>query len=213
MNSPSTNSPKENSRAYDYVLFDLGGVLVKLTGVAVMQRLAGIDHEEEVWERWLACEWVRRFERGLCSVDDFGRGVVSDWELPIGVAEFVEAFGAWPESMIDGAEALVRDAGEATRVGCLSNTNALHWEERMSRWSLGSLFDVTFLSYQMGLVKPDREVFEYVAAALDTPATRVVLVDDNAINVEQAAAVGFAARQARGVEEARAALVDLGVLS
>ena len=90
---------------YDYVLFDLGGVLVKLTGVAAMQRLAGLDHEDEVWRRWLACEWVRRFERGLCSADDFGRGVVAEWDLPIGPAEFLEAFSAWPESMIDGADA------------------------------------------------------------------------------------------------------------
>jgi HAD superfamily hydrolase (TIGR01509 family) len=198
---------------YDYVLFDLGGVLVKLTGVAAMQRLAGLDHEDEVWRRWLACEWVRRFERGLCSADDFGRGVVAEWNLPIGPAEFLESFAAWPESMIGGADALVRAAGERARVGCLSNTNALHWRQRMATWDLGSLFDVVFLSYEMGLVKPDREVFEHVAAALGTPPGRIVFLDDNAINVEQAAAVGFAARQARGVDEARAALVDLGVLA
>jgi putative hydrolase of the HAD superfamily len=197
---------------YHYVLFDLGGVLVKLTGVSAMQRLAGLDHEDEVWRRWLACEWVRRFERGQCTADEFGRGVVADWDLPIAPAEFLEAFGIWPESMFDGAEALVRDAGEQARVGCLSNTNALHWEQHMSRWGLGSLFDVAFLSYEIGLVKPDREVFEHVAAALDTPAWRIVFLDDNAVNVQQAANVGFTARQARGVEEARAALVDLGVL-
>ena len=83
----------------------------------------------------------------------------------------------------------------------------------MATWGLGSLFDVTFLSYEMGLVKPDREVFDHVAASLGTPPGRIVFLDDNAINVEQAAAVGFAARQARGVDEARAALVDLGVLA
>jgi putative hydrolase of the HAD superfamily len=197
---------------YDYVLFDLGGVLVHLSGVTAMQRLAGIDQEEEVWRRWLECEWVRRFERGLCSADEFGRGVVDDWELPIDAGEFLEAFRTWPESMVEGAEDLVRAAGARARVGCLSNTNALHWEQRMSRWDLGSLFDVVFLSYEMGLVKPDREVFEHVVDALGTPAERIVFLDDNAINVDQAAAVGFAARQARGVQDARAALADLGVL-
>jgi putative hydrolase of the HAD superfamily len=197
---------------YDCVLFDLGGVLVKLSGVTAMQRLAGLEHEDEVWRRWLACEWVRRFERGMCSAEEFGQGVVKEWDLPIGPAEFLEAFAAWPESMIDGAAALVRAAGQQARVGCLSNTNALHWEQRISTWDLGSLFEVAFLSYQMGLVKPDREVFEHVAGALATPPGRIVFLDDNAINVAQAATVGFAARQARGVDEARAALADLGVL-
>ena len=51
----------------DIVLFDLGGVLVDLGGVASMKDLAGIDDEEEIWQRWLTCRWVRGFERGECT--------------------------------------------------------------------------------------------------------------------------------------------------
>jgi hypothetical protein len=38
---------------FEFVLFDLGGVLARLDGVAAMQRLAGLDSEEKVWRRWL----------------------------------------------------------------------------------------------------------------------------------------------------------------
>ena len=41
---------------------------------------------------------------------------------------------------------------------------------------------------------------------------RVLFLDDNALNVDGAAAAGFTAIQVRGVDEARRALVAAGVL-
>src|ERR1700722_11710444 len=67
----------------DLVLFDLGGVLIQPGGVASMRALAGIDSDEELWTRWLACPWVQRFEAGLCSPEEFADGVVADWDLEL----------------------------------------------------------------------------------------------------------------------------------
>ena len=50
----------------DLVLFDLGGVLIQPGGVASMRALSGIESDEELWTRWLACRWVQRFEAGGC---------------------------------------------------------------------------------------------------------------------------------------------------
>jgi len=60
---------------YDIVLFDLGGVLVRLGGVDAMRVLSGIDGEDEIWRRWLTSRWVRDFERGRCSPDAFAEGL------------------------------------------------------------------------------------------------------------------------------------------
>ena len=73
------------------------------------------------------------------------------------------------------------------------------------------VFDVTFLSHEIGCLKPDRDVFEHVAAQLGVPAGRIAFVDDNLVNVEGALSCGFAAKQAKGTREAKAALADLGV--
>jgi HAD superfamily hydrolase (TIGR01509 family) len=198
---------------FDVVLFDLGGVLVRLGGVEAMQHLAGIESEEELWHRWLTCRWVRRFERGLCSSGDFANGVVDDWGLTVTPEEFIEQFGAWPEGLFDGAEQLVQTTSARARVGCVSNTNALHWSEVASMGRLMDLFEVTFLSHELGLVKPDRELFDHVSEALGVPAHRIIFLDDNAVNVAQATSAGFTAVQVRGVDEAASALVTLGLLT
>jgi HAD superfamily hydrolase (TIGR01509 family) len=207
-------SPKAVSDGFDLVLFDLGGVLIGLGGgVSAMQRLAGIETPEEVWRRWLSCEWVREFERGTCEPDDFARGVVSDWELTITPEEFLEQFRAWPEDLFDGARELLDELRGSVAIGCLSNTNALHWADHGARWSLDQCFDQKFLSFQLGLVKPDREIFEHVCKETSLEPERIVFIDDNILNVEQARALGFEARVARGPDDARRALVELGFLT
>ncbi len=198
--------------AYDMVLFDLGGVLVRLGGVPQMQALSGIDREDELWKRWLSCPWVRSFERGRCSPDDFAAGVIDEWGLSVTAEAFLDRFRSWPEALYDGAVQLVDEVRAQCRVGCLSNTNQLHWAEQSSQWGLADLFEVAFLSYQLGLVKPDREIFTHVTAALGLAPDRILFLDDNAVNVEQARSVGLAGAVVRGPAEARTVLVELGVL-
>ena len=55
----------------EIVLFDLGGVLIELGGMAEMSVFSREDEESELWRRWLECPWVRRFETGQCDADVF----------------------------------------------------------------------------------------------------------------------------------------------
>jgi len=200
------------SDVIDVVLFDLGGVLIELGGVAAMMELAGIENDDELWQRWLSCRWVRTFERGSCSADDFAAGVIRDWALRVEPATFLDAFRNWPIGPLAGAETLVRQVAQSVTVGCLSNTNTLHWNDHFERWPIIDIFDFRFLSFELGVVKPDRELFDRVADLLPMPPGRVLFLDDNLINVAGAAAAGFAARHARGVEEARGVLIEMGVI-
>ena len=200
------------SAPFDIVLFDLGGVLVDFGGVAAMKELSGITDDDELWHRWLTCRWVREFERGGCSPDEFAAGVVADWELPITPAEYVESFAGWLGGPLPGAEALVTETKAVVITGCLSNTNALHWERSFSQWSVIGALEYLFLSYELGAVKPDREVFDRVAAQLDARRDRILFLDDNLVNVEGAREAGFHSDRAKGVDEARAVLVREGVL-
>jgi putative hydrolase of the HAD superfamily len=196
----------------DIVLFDLGGVLIDFGGVGPMKVLAGIETDDELWQRWLTCRWVRSFERGECSPDEFATGMVEDWALTMTPQQYLAEFQGWPFRVLPGADALVAGVREHTPVGCLSNTNVLHWDDHFAEFPILDAFDFRFLSFQLGIVKPDRELFDRVAEVLPVPAKRVLFLDDNILNVEGAAAAGFVARHVKGVDEARAALVEIGVV-
>jgi len=195
-----------------FVLFDLGGVLIELGGVASLQELAGIASDEEVWQRWLASPWVRRFEKGECSAVEFSTGVVSEWELAISPERFLEVFGDWPVGPFSGSQELLSEVHQSVPIGCLSNTNSLHWEHQASQWPMLGTFDAQFLSFELGLVKPDPAIFQAVADQLPVRRDRVLFLDDVALNSDAARSFGFVAEQVRGIEEARQVLTDVGIL-
>ena len=205
--------PGESSRTgIELVLFDLGGVLIEVPGVDAMIELTGIGSPEEVWRRWLSCRWVRQFESGACSETDFAAGLIEDWQLPISERDFLESFGSWATKPFPGAEELVAETAAAVPVGCLSNTNALHWEQQLGQWPMMELFGHTFLSFQTGFVKPDRQAFDHVVSAASIEPDRILFLDDNLINVDAACEAGIRAVHTVGVENARAHLLDAGVL-
>lgn len=196
----------------ELVLFDLGGVLIQPGGVAAMRALSGIESDEALWTRWLGCRWVQRFEAGRCSPEEFSAGVVDDWGLEVEPAAFLQAFGGWPEPPFDGALELVEAVQATVPAGFLSNMNSYQWAANYEGIPLTDAFAFRFLSFELGLVKPDAAVFEAVAAQLPVPRSGVLFLDDNAVNVDAAVATGFAARHVRGVQSAREALVETGVL-
>ena len=144
--------------------------------------------------------------------EDFAAGVVGDWSLDLEPAAFLEEFGSWSGDPYPGAVELVTAVRDAAGVGCLSNTNTVQWHANYEAAPVTEAFELRFLSFELGMVKPDREIFEEVAARLPVPPERVFFLDDNAANVTGAQASGFVARHVRGVDGTRRALASEGVL-
>jgi len=190
------------------VLFDLGGVLQRLNGLQEFRSMIGVDTEEEMWELWLSTPWVRRFERGECSPGEFAGGLVEDLALECSPGEFLARFETWPGRFYDGAETLVREVETRCPTACLSNTNTLHWSQVLEPDGVGRLFPTRFLSFEIGLVKPDRAAYGHVLEVLSLPPASVLFIDDNRLNVEGARACGMSAELARGPAEARAVLAS-----
>lgn len=178
------------------IVFDLGGVLIENTGQdGLMALLPYALDTKEIWRRWLASPSVRRFESGGMSSAEFAEAFVAEWRLDHDPAAFIDAFASWPRGFFPGATDLLRALREHHHLACLSNTNAIHWQ-RFPEFPV--LFDTCFASHQMGIVKPDREVFEHVLNKLQVPASSVYFFDDLLPNVEAARGVGINAYQVAG---------------
>ena len=199
--------------AIDVILFDLGGVLIELAGVEKMLEWSpGIATTEELWRRWLHSDAVRRFETGATGRDAFARDVIAEFGVPVPADEFLAAFTWWPRAVLPGALELLASLRDRFRLASVSNTNEIHWERFSTQWSLDRAFHHNFPSHLVGKLKPDDAYFAHVVAAMGVPAERVLFIDDNVINVEAAARLGLHARCVVGVDGARQAFRDLGLL-
>ena len=96
------------------------------------------------------------------------------------------------EGMIAGVRA-ARAAG--VRTGMLSNS----WgDERYPREQLAELFDAWVISAEVGMRKPDPEIYALAAERLGLPPEQCVFVDDLPGNLKPARAIGMATVVHRG---------------
>jgi putative hydrolase of the HAD superfamily len=193
--------------SFDVIVFDLGGVLVELAGVQRMiELMGGATSVEELWRRWLSSESVRAFESGRIASEEFAVAAVTEFGLSIDAASWLKEFSRWPRTLYPGAIELLEALSATTAIACLSNTNELHWTHMMDTLGLDGRFTHQFASHLIGMLKPDREVFDHVIMQIGSPPERILFLDDNEINVLGARSVGIAAERVHGVEGARRAL-------
>jgi putative hydrolase of the HAD superfamily len=195
------------------VLFDVGGVLVQLSGVAtVMSWVADRWSPADVWHRWLHSPAVRAFETGRTDANTFAADLVAELELGVEPALFLDSFAGWPTGLYPGTHELIARIPSHFTRALLSNSNSLHWPRVLDEFGLGALFEHQFVSHLTGRIKPDRDAFEHVVSSLGCDAASVFFLDDNLVNVEAARDVGMQAALVSGIEGAEQALLRAGIL-
>jgi HAD superfamily hydrolase (TIGR01509 family) len=210
---PNAQPARGNQPGIQVLLFDLGGVVVDFDGIAPLLALSnGRLTREEARRFWLFSPSVRSFEIGKCTPEEFARGALAELGLELSPDFFLREFLAWDRGPMAGALELLDALRPRFLLACLSNNNELHWARLRAETRLAERFHRCYLSQEIGLIKPDGEIFEYVLRDLALPPAQILFLDDNPECVEAGRSAGLAACQVRGVQEARAALSSLGCL-
>ncbi len=198
-------------RSVQWLLFDLGGVLVRFH-IDQLERLVErpVDRAT-LLEGWAGSALFGDFERGRIDADRFVAEFCREAGLEVAPDEFRAVFCNWVSGYLDGATDLLDSLGTRFRLACLSNCNSLHWE-RLRELGVLDRFEVALSSHHIGHRKPAAEAFRHALDALDTPADRVLFIDDVRQNTDAAAAAGMHALRTRGAAETHRALAELGLV-
>ena len=184
------------------LLFDLGGVLVDVSGYRHLGTLLRRSLDEpELLQGLRNCPVLRAFETGQLSADEFAERFVSAWQCATPPDDFLRQFRSWTHGFFPGARELLADLHGRYRLACLSNSNAVHWERMEKELAVFDLFEAALSSHQLGCYKPDREIYERAFSALRVEPGQVVFFDDLEANVEAARAAGARAYRVKGVEQ------------
>lgn len=195
------------------VLFDVGGVLIELSGLSML--LSWLENRmtvEQVYTYWLTSPCVRAFETGKIEADAFADQLIAELKLPVTKSELLCEFAGWGQQVLPGAIELAQRIPSRYLRATLCNTNAVQWPNVMNHNGLMSSFDHHFASHLTGKIKPDEEAFEHVLTTLRCKASETVFVDDSRLNVDAAKRVGMRAYRVKGPVEAEQVLIDAGIL-
>jgi putative hydrolase of the HAD superfamily len=178
------------------VIFDFGGVLCFHPTRELIQRAA--DHCGVEYDRFLKAMWKDRlaYDGGLDPLE-YWRGVAKhagsmfDDDL---IARMIEREIEFWSRYDDRVFAWINDLrASGIRTGILSNLpRPLGERLRTVRGFLEHFDHVTF-SYELGLVKPEREIYDDAVRGAGVPAGECLFLDDRSENIEGAHAAGLKA--------------------
>jgi HAD superfamily hydrolase (TIGR01509 family) len=201
------------AKDFDYLLFDLGGVLVELAGIPRMLEWMEYRMDADgLNKKWLYSRAVRDYERGRISSKEFAEGMVEEFALTIDAESFLKEYEYFPKDFYPGARELLTDLSKKYRVAVLSNTNELHWNRFGREECLAGFADRCFVSHITGFMKPDAEAFLHVIDRLDCRPERILFFDDNLPNVEAALSTGMQAEHVSDFKDLKKRLGELGII-
>ena len=204
----STGSP-----TIRHIVFDVGGVLIHWDPDIPYRDLIA----DEMRRRWFLSE--------VCSPQwnleqDRGRS----WAA--GEAELIARFPAeeklirafrerWPEmiphALEDSVVLLEGLVAQGRDVTLLTNFNDETFAEARARYPFLDLARGATVSALVGLLKPEREIFDHHAQTFRLDAGATLLIDDSQANVDGARAAGWQAVQFIDPARLRADLADFGI--
>jgi len=197
------------------VVFDYGMVLTGMPNQeahAALLRITGLTPE-----RFEPLYWADRhaYDEGKLSGIAFWQKFVKDaqLDLPPGSIEQLNAQDArmWTTQnpVMVAWQQKLKAAGILT--GILSNMGDSVLERMLEEFAWLKGFDVLVWSFQLGIAKPDPDIYRYLLEKLGTKPEETLFIDDRLVNVDAARALGIQAIEFSTVERLRADLIAAGL--
>ena len=175
------------------ILFDYGGVLVQMVDETPRQQLArqyGVPLRR-IYQLLFNTEASTRAALGEISMEHHWRAVHEILHVPPEErADFIRRFWSADglnQELVD----MLPSLRERYKLGLLSNANDDLRAMLTERWQIADRFDDLIISAEVGLMKPDRRIYELAAARLGVQPDEVMFFDDMSINVEGARLTGL----------------------
>lgn len=198
----------------DALVLDLFGVLTRFDNDVVPARLARYCADPDDAVRRLAGLMARReVITGRVTLPDIHKGLVTEYGFSAPYRDFEEAWLTPYSGPMPGMAGLVEALAGRYRLILLSNVDEYYWRVVRGMQPELGLFDRVLLSCDLGLAKPDPEIFRRASAAAGVAPQRCLFVDDTQVNVDAAAALGFRTHRFGDVPGFRAALTEAEIPS
>lgn len=194
------------------VVFDLGGVLVDLDNEQAVRsfKQIGVADADELLDPYEQKGFFLEVENGTIDAAGFSRKLCEHAGKDIPYEDIRNAWlgfiAATPQYKLD----YLLELRPYYNVYLLSNTNPIIQEgwARTTRFTpagrpIGAYFDKMYTSYEVGVTKPDRRIFDHMIADSGLLPAETLFVDDGKKNIEVAQGLGFQTYQPRNGEDWR----------
>ncbi len=184
------------------IIFDLGGVILNIDYQATFQafKALGVTRFDQFFTQASQIDLFDRFDKGEISAEAFREKIRGLCGLPLTEKAIDRAWNAMLLDLPWHRMELLEGVKGNYRTFLLSNTNDIHFPaflEYMQREfrieSLDPWFERQYLSYEIGMRKPDKEVYEHILKENALDPGQTLFIDDTLQHVEGAHRAGLKA--------------------
>ena len=178
------------------LILDFGEVLVRPQSHESIERMARLTRLDtgDFLERY----WRHRpaYDDGSLSGTEYWRHVIGKSvharDLDATIASLKTAdYESWTDYRTEMWDLTAAFRAKGGRTAILSNgVPEIMGRVRTDR-DLSQHFDVVVVSYEVGCIKPDPQIYRICMDALNVPAAQALFVDDRLVNLEAAAREGL----------------------
>lgn len=198
----------------DTVIFDIGNVLAAFCWREFLEQMGYEEQTREALGKalFLSKNWAEN-DRGVVPHEEMVRRFIKDApEYEKEILECFEKIEGVVEPYSYSLDWVRRLKAKGFRVYALSNyPERLYEVTRKQKLSFLDEMDGAVISYQVKLLKPDREIYECLLDKYQLDPERAVFIDDLKANVEGARKAGLSAVLFTDRETVLKKLEELGV--
>ena len=187
------------NRKIKNIVFDLGGVLIDLDFPRALKAFeqAGLTDIAKGVQAFSREGIFMDVELGNIAAEDFFRAICQRSEKPLSMEL---AADYWNLILLDIPQEkleVIRHLRKHYHVHLLSNTNRPHWEYicqkcfQANGFNLNDYFEQIFLSYEMHLAKPNKQIFVQMLEESGMNPEETLFIDDSEANCQAAEEVGI----------------------
>ena len=181
------------------IIFDLGNVIINIDTdlTAKAMRNLGFKDFDKSYSLLSQTNLFNFLEKGLISPEKFYEEINNQLPKNVSCEKIEQAWGAmlldFPKERID----LIQRLNKKYRVFLLSNTNAIHYNQynkdfiHLFGFGLSDLFEKAYYSFDLGMRKPETDIFEYALNDSNLDIFETLFIDDLDKNIETAARLGL----------------------
>ncbi|HQY90379.1 HAD family phosphatase [Caldilinea sp.] len=191
------------------ILFDIGNVLVWYHHSRTLEAVALLYGVDPARVSALYAKISQAFGLGEITPEQVRALLNEQFDADVSLEQFEQAFSAGitrNEDALSYAAGLQVD-GELL-IGAISNTNASHVAWLDVHIPELKQFELVIMSNEVGLLKPNPDIFELALELLNLSAGQVLYIDDSAENVATAHQLGMKSFTHIDWEQTRARIAD-----
>jgi len=180
------------------VIFDMGKVLVWFDNSILFRKLADLAGQDVDRVREVAhvkLELVQSFDRGEITPAEFKERVCSALGLSLSYSQFYEIFNDVYTPNVSALDIVRRLKAAGYVLVLLSNCDPERAGFIQKKFPETRVFDVRIVSYEVKLLKPEPAIYLLALQRAGAKAEECVFIDDMAVNIEAARALGITSIQ------------------